>query len=130
MSQQATLTFGLSDLHRAPVECYDSATGELKMRAVFRTCFLLVLLAESLSFSRLRAADEPLKPSIDAVFAGVVRPQDPGLAVLVRDHRRRRSIIVTTHPTKPQAWVPLADGGAIAVDRRVQLQVLAPTDIR
>lgn len=49
---------------------------------------------------------------------------------LVRDHRRRRSIVVSTHPVKPQAWMPLADGGAIAVDRKVQLHVLAPTDVR
>jgi hypothetical protein len=48
---------------------------------------------------------------------------------LVRDHRRRRSIVVSTHPMKPQAWVPLANGGAIAVDRKLALHVLAPTDV-
>src|SRR5205823_14394060 len=49
---------------------------------------------------------------------------------LVRDHRRRRSVVVSTHPLKPQAWMPLADGGAIAADKKVQLHVLAPTDVR
>jgi hypothetical protein len=49
---------------------------------------------------------------------------------LVRDHRRRRSVVVATHPAKPQAWMPLADGGALAVDRKLQVSLLAPTDVR
>ena len=49
---------------------------------------------------------------------------------LVRDHRRRRSVVVATHPTKAQAWMPLADGGALAVDRKLALNVVAPTDVR
>jgi len=49
---------------------------------------------------------------------------------LVRDHRRRRSVIIATHPVKAQAWMPLADGGALAVDRKLTLSVLAPTDVR
>lgn len=49
---------------------------------------------------------------------------------LVRDHRRRRTVVVATHPVKSQSWMPLADGGAMAVDRKLQLSVLAPTDVR
>jgi glutamine amidotransferase len=49
---------------------------------------------------------------------------------LVRDHRRRRSVVVATHPTKAQAWMPLADGGALMVDRKLTVNVLAPTDVR
>ncbi|MBL8956661.1 MAG: class II glutamine amidotransferase [Myxococcaceae bacterium] len=49
---------------------------------------------------------------------------------LVRDHRRRRSVVVATHPVKPQGWMPLADGGALAIDRKLTPSVLAPTDVR
>ncbi|MBK7860287.1 MAG: class II glutamine amidotransferase [Archangiaceae bacterium] len=49
---------------------------------------------------------------------------------LVRDHRRRRSVVVATNPVKTQAWMPLADGGALSVDRKLNLNVLAPTDVR
>ena len=49
---------------------------------------------------------------------------------LVRDHRRRRSVVVATHPLKPQAWIQLAAGGALAIDKSLRLTALGPTDIR
>lgn len=48
------------------------------------------------------------------------RDADP----LVRDHRRRRSVVVATNPTRVDSWVVVPDGGALAVDRRLVVQVL------
>lgn len=42
---------------------------------------------------------------------------------LVRDHRRRRSVVLTTSP-KSTGWVEVADGSALAVDRKLAIQVL------
>jgi len=42
----------------------------------------------------------------------------------VRDHRRRRSVVVATDPARADSWVQVQDGGAIAVDRKLSLQVL------
>ena len=43
---------------------------------------------------------------------------------LVRDHRRKRSVVVATHPTRVDAWAAIPDGGAVAVDRKLAVQVL------
>lgn len=43
---------------------------------------------------------------------------------LVRDHRRRRSVVLATNPLRMDTWVTLPDGGAVAVDRRLQVQIL------
>lgn len=43
---------------------------------------------------------------------------------LVRDHRRRRSVVLATHPARAEAWVAVPDGGALAVDRKLAIQVL------
>jgi len=42
----------------------------------------------------------------------------------VRDHRRRRSVVVATDPSRSDSWVAVQDGGAVAVDRKLSLQVL------
>ncbi len=43
---------------------------------------------------------------------------------LVRDHRRRKSVVLATHPLRMDTWVAVPDGGAVAVDRRLQIQLL------
>ncbi|MBX7112916.1 MAG: class II glutamine amidotransferase [Myxococcaceae bacterium] len=43
---------------------------------------------------------------------------------LVREHRRRRSIVVSSEVAKPNGWLELADGASIAVDRKLNLQLL------
>ncbi len=43
---------------------------------------------------------------------------------LVRDHRRRKSVVLATNPLRTDTWVMVADGGAVAVDRRLQIQTL------
>lgn len=42
---------------------------------------------------------------------------------LLRDHRRRRSVVITTQP-KNGGWLEVADGSALAVDRKLAIQVL------
>lgn len=49
---------------------------------------------------------------------------------LVRDHRRRRSVAIATDPAHASSWLSIADGGALAVDRKLAVHVLAPTDVR
>jgi len=41
----------------------------------------------------------------------------------VRDHRRRRSVVVATSPKSPDGWVAVPDGGALSIDRRLHVQV-------
>lgn len=43
---------------------------------------------------------------------------------LVRDHRRRRSVLLATHPLKPDAWLRVADGRSVAVGRSLELQLV------
>ncbi len=43
---------------------------------------------------------------------------------LVRDHRRRKSVVLATNPLRMDTWVVVPDGGAVAVDRRLQVQTL------
>lgn len=46
---------------------------------------------------------------------------------LVRDHRRRRSVVIAATRAlagRSEGWVPVPDGGAVAVDRKLALQVL------
>lgn len=43
---------------------------------------------------------------------------------LVRDHRRRRSVVFSNAPVKPEQWVQVAGGRAIAVGRTLQLQTV------
>lgn len=43
---------------------------------------------------------------------------------LVRDHRRRRSIVFATDPLKPDAWLPVPEAKAVAVGRALQLQIV------
>ncbi len=38
---------------------------------------------------------------------------------LVRDHLRRRTVVVATHPRDVQGWVAVPDGGGLAVDRHL-----------
>lgn len=42
---------------------------------------------------------------------------------LVRDHRRRRSVVIATRP-KNSGWVEVEDGQALAIDRKLSIQVL------
>ena len=43
---------------------------------------------------------------------------------LVRDHRRRRSVVFSNATVKPEQWVQIAGGRAIAVGRTLQLQTV------
>lgn len=43
---------------------------------------------------------------------------------LVRDHRRRRSIIFATDPLKAEGWLPVPESKAVAVGRALQLQIV------
>ncbi|GMU58858.1 MAG: hypothetical protein AMXMBFR34_06210 [Myxococcaceae bacterium] len=44
--------------------------------------------------------------------------------VKVRDHRRRRSVVVASNPKNGDGWVQIPDGGALAVDRRLSVQIV------
>lgn len=48
------------------------------------------------------------------------READP----LVRDHRRRRSVVIAALAPRNEGWKPAPENGAIAVDRKLSLQVL------
>lgn len=54
---------------------------------------------------------------------GLSGDEKPNTA-LVRDHRRRRSVIFATEPVKPEGWQRVPDGRAIAVGRTLQLQTV------
>ncbi len=43
---------------------------------------------------------------------------------LVRDHRRRKSVVLATNPVRADSWVAVTEGGAVAIDRRLQVQTL------
>jgi glutamine amidotransferase len=43
---------------------------------------------------------------------------------LVREHRRRRSVAVASDVSRRNGWLELPDGAAIAVDRKLNLQLL------
>ncbi|MDX2009090.1 MAG: class II glutamine amidotransferase [Myxococcaceae bacterium] len=43
---------------------------------------------------------------------------------LVRDHRRRRSVLIANEPLKHDGWLPVPEGRALAVSRGLQLQVV------
>jgi glutamine amidotransferase len=43
---------------------------------------------------------------------------------LVRDHRRRRSVLCSNAPVKPEQWVQVESGRSIAVGRTLQLQTV------
>ncbi len=42
---------------------------------------------------------------------------------LVRDHRRRRSVVLATRPKNP-GWLEVEDGQALAIDRKLSVQVV------
>lgn len=42
---------------------------------------------------------------------------------LVRDHRRRRSVVLATRP-RSTGWLEVEDGQALAIDRKLSIQVL------
>lgn len=54
---------------------------------------------------------------------GLVGDEKPNTA-LVQDHRRRRSVVFANEPTKPDGWLRVPDGRAIAVGRALQLQTV------
>jgi hypothetical protein len=43
---------------------------------------------------------------------------------LVREHRRRRSLVIASEPTPQAGWLEIPDGGALAIDRRLQVQAI------
>jgi hypothetical protein len=43
---------------------------------------------------------------------------------LVRDHRRRRSVLIANEPQKAEGWQPVPDGRALAVGRSLELQIV------
>ncbi len=53
------------------------------MRIYRRTLIAFLLLAGLTPFLTARAANDDLEQKVDAIFTGVTRPNDPGLAVLV-----------------------------------------------
>jgi predicted glutamine amidotransferase len=48
----------------------------------------------------------------------------PDSEPLVREHRRRRSLVIASDPLNSAGWLELPDGGALAVDRRLQVQAI------
>lgn len=46
------------------------------------------------------------------------------VTALARDHRRRRSVLLSNAPARAEGWVPVPDGRAVAVARGLQLQTL------
>ena len=48
----------------------------------------------------------------------------PDSESLVREHRRRRSLLVASDPVSTAGWLELPDGGALAIDRRLQVQAI------
>lgn len=48
----------------------------------------------------------------------------PDSEPLVREHRRRRSLVIASDPISRAGWLELPDGGALAVDRRLQVQAI------
>jgi predicted glutamine amidotransferase len=48
----------------------------------------------------------------------------PDSEPLVREHRRRRSLLVASDPLNQAGWLEVPDGGAIAIDRRLQVQAI------
>jgi hypothetical protein len=44
-------------------------------------------------------------------------------SAVVRDHRRRRSVVLATSPTSPDGWSLVPEGGGLAVDRRLAVTV-------
>jgi glutamine amidotransferase len=48
----------------------------------------------------------------------------PDTEPLVREHRRRRSLVVASDPLSQSGWLELPDGGALAIDRRLQVQAI------
>ena len=49
----------------------------------------------------------------------------PDSEPLVREHRRRRSLVVASDPVNQAGWLELPDGGALAIDRRLQVQAIS-----
>ncbi len=43
---------------------------------------------------------------------------------LVSAHRRRRTVVIASHPTRPANWIEIPDGAAIAIGRDLNLQRL------
>lgn len=43
---------------------------------------------------------------------------------LVRDHRRRRSVLLATDPLKADSWVRVTDGRSVAIGRALELQLV------
>ncbi len=50
--------------------------------------------------------------------------EEKASTALVRDHRRRRSVLIATDPVKSDGWLSVADGRSVAVDRALSLQLV------
>jgi glutamine amidotransferase len=43
---------------------------------------------------------------------------------IVRDHRRRKSVLLATDPVRADGWLPVAEGRSVAVDRALAVQLV------
>jgi hypothetical protein len=75
--------------------------------------------ARPLSFRLLEGDPTCARCGLDAT----ARENDP----LVRDHRRRRSVVLSAL-AQVEGWVPVPDGAAVAIDRKLALQLLPAVD--
>jgi len=51
-----------------------------------------------------------------------IRPSMPETLPLVRAHRRRRTVVLASHPTRPSSWMEVENQTAIAIGRDLSLQ--------
>ena len=72
---------------------------------------------EPLYYTLLEGTDRCERCGIDA--------KTPDTLPLKGAHRRRRTVAVTTNPTKPAAWIEIPTGTVIAVDRASNVQRLS-----
>jgi hypothetical protein len=89
-------------------------------------CRLALVASNGRSLVAARRGQQPLSY---VLLEGQVACRRCGLAAdapekdaLVRDHRRRRSVVVSTTPLTPRD-VALPDGGALSVDRHLALTI-------
>jgi glutamine amidotransferase len=53
-----------------------------------------------------------------------IDPSMPETLPLVRAHRRRRTVVLASHPTRPSSWIEIENQSAIAIGRDLSLERL------